>query len=190
MDDEKLVRMIRQGNKEALEQLMDRYTRLLWVIVGGILQKQQGFGAEDIEETVSDVFIELWQNIDKFDPEKGGIKLYLSMLARSRAKNRLSRERKDNILSVDEFRERIAALEEQPEEQIIQEEESRLLYETLAKLSEPTKSILLFRYFYEMKPKAIAKRLSLEVKEVNNRLYRGKKQLADLLQGTPIKEEA
>ena len=53
MDDEKLIKMVHNGEREAFFTIMEKYNKLLWVIVGGILNNVGT--SEDIEECISDV---------------------------------------------------------------------------------------------------------------------------------------
>ena len=53
MEDEKLLKMIHDGDREAFFIIMEKYNKLLWVIVGGILSNAGT--VEDIEECISDV---------------------------------------------------------------------------------------------------------------------------------------
>ena len=87
MDQNALARRLRKQDERLYEQLMANYGRLLWTIVSGILA---GCGTkEDVEEVVSDVFVELWQNPHLFDPSRGEIKAFLCVKAKSRAIDRL-----------------------------------------------------------------------------------------------------
>jgi len=53
LEDEKLLKMIHDGDREAFFIIMEKYNKLLWVIVGGILSNAGT--VEDIEECISDV---------------------------------------------------------------------------------------------------------------------------------------
>jgi len=51
LDDEKLAEILRSGDKEAFFRIVEAYNKLLWAIVGGVLN---GVGtSEDIEECIS-----------------------------------------------------------------------------------------------------------------------------------------
>jgi RNA polymerase sigma-70 factor, ECF subfamily len=79
-----LLVKIAQGDRIALSQLYDRYSRMIYAIAWKSLNS-----VEDCEEVVLDVFAQVWRIADKFDPEKGSIEQWLFTLARSRILDRL-----------------------------------------------------------------------------------------------------
>ena len=83
MNDRKIAAAIKQGDEAAITQVINQYSRLLWPIVSAILSKAGS--VEDVEECIADTFIFLWQNPDKFDPERGKLKTWLCIVARSKA---------------------------------------------------------------------------------------------------------
>lgn len=64
MTDEQLLREMRKGNQEALQQMIQRYHRYLTTIIGNILGS--GGSREDIEELVQDTFYAVWNHAGKF----------------------------------------------------------------------------------------------------------------------------
>ena len=60
---------------------------------------------------------------------------------------------------------------------VLHQETQRTLAASINVLEEPAREILIRRYYYEQKPKEIARALGLNVKQVNNSLYRTKCQL-------------
>ena len=60
MTDEQLLREMRKGNQEALQQMIQRYHRYLTTIIGNILGS--GGSREDIEELVQDTFYAVWNH--------------------------------------------------------------------------------------------------------------------------------
>ena len=86
MHDEAIVAAIKSGDETAIHEVILKYSKLLWSIVNSILCHVAS--DQDVEECVADVFVHLWQNPDKFDPHRGRLKSWLSMVARSRAIDR------------------------------------------------------------------------------------------------------
>ena len=83
MDDCWVIDMLKSGNNEALVYIIEAYSKLLWVIVGGVLSNVGT--CKDIEECISDTFVNLWQNPKAYDPQKGSLKTYLAIIAKRRA---------------------------------------------------------------------------------------------------------
>ena len=74
-----------------------------------------------------------------------------------------------------------------PEAQGLEEEKREALMRALGQLTEPDREILLRRYYFDQKPKEIAKATGLTVKQVENRLYRTKQRLRETL--TEVQDE-
>ncbi|MDD6239556.1 MAG: sigma factor [Oscillospiraceae bacterium] len=79
MTDEQLLREMRKGNQEALQQMIQRYHRYLTTIIGNILGS--GGSREDIEELVQDTFYAVWNRAGEI---RGPLKPYLCTAARNR----------------------------------------------------------------------------------------------------------
>ena len=83
MSDAIIIAGIRERDERIISGVIARYSRLLWPIVSSVL-KNVGT-EEDVEECVADVFIDLWEHPDRFDPGKGSLKSWLCMVTRCRA---------------------------------------------------------------------------------------------------------
>ena len=169
MNELKTIKAIREKNESVFESVIDRYSRLLWGIASAVLSK---LGTEqDIEECVADAFIHLWNNAQRYAPNKGSLKTWLSIVVRSKALDRCRSLRKYQIVSLDEaFAENIGVRDSA--EDINMELNSAISY-----LPVFDREILIRRFYYEQKPKEIALALNLSVKQVDNSLYRSKQKL-------------
>ncbi|WP_265459292.1 sigma-70 family RNA polymerase sigma factor [Enterococcus sp. HY326] len=175
MKEEELYLGLLEHDERAYQQVMQDYTKLLWAIAASVLNDKNRFSAMDIEEVVSDVFIRLWQYPEKFNPSKGSLKSYLTVMAKSLAINKYRQNQKKNVLQLidnQEAKEQAIALAE---------EDWSELYSAIQLLEEPFKEIIIRRFFYEEKPKEIRQRMKLSSKEVDNFLYRGKQKLKRIL---------
>lgn len=176
MSDEKLVRAIQARDEAAITQVIETYSKLLWSIAGAALS---GIGsAQDTEECVADTFIYLWQFPDKFDPQRGTLKTWLSIVARTKALDRCRALSRRDTLPLEEaaFVPGDGAAEE-----VLLEADRQELLQAIQTLDEPDREILLRRYYRNQKPRQIALALGLPVKQVENRLYRTKKKLRNIL---------
>ena len=86
MSDESLIAAIQKRNETVIHEIITKYSRLLWSVAGAVLNNIGS--AQDVEECVADTFIYLWEHPDKYDPRRGKLKTWLSMIARTRALNR------------------------------------------------------------------------------------------------------
>lgn len=176
MKEERIVDRIRDGDEQAIDAVMRRYTKLLWSVAAGILRDVAS--PQDVEECVADAFIKLWQEPEKFDPARGSLKLWLCMVVRSRALDRYREIQRRGELPINED---ILSLSLDLEDHLLLEESKGSLIKALALLPERDRSIFLRRYAREQKPKDIAAALGLTVKQVKNRLYLAKEKLRSLL---------
>ena len=181
MNDEKLAGILYSGDREAFSSIMEAYNKLLWVIVGGVLN---GVGtSEDIEECISDVYVSLWRNPKAYNPSKGSLKTFIAVAAKRKALDRYRQLTRVKIVELDDA---IHSTDDDLLEYIIQRELYNELYEAIRSLKEPDKEILIRRYFFDEKPSGIADKTSLPVKEVNNRLYQSKRKLREALQAKEV----
>ena len=100
MRDEKILSAVKNRDEKVMAEIIEKYSKLLWKIVSSILINAGSI--EDIEECVADVFIDLWLNPDKYNPEKSKLSSYLSIIARTNAidKYRQISRKKDRYLGL------------------------------------------------------------------------------------------
>lgn len=101
MDDVALVVRIRTGDEQAMAQLYDRYSSIVYSVALRVLSDTGS--AEDV---VQDVFMQLWRNPAAFDASRGSLPAWLAVIARNRAIDAVRRRRPENdiaetIVSVD-----------------------------------------------------------------------------------------
>ena len=189
--DEKTIKAIAARDEAAIARVISKYEKLLWKIVTGALGSA---GAEeDAEECVADVFIRLWLEPDKFDPARGSLKTYLSVMARSVALDRrrmlarLAALRTGPIDNAPDSNEsalpdQSRAADSDPAQQLVKTEELAELQEAINMLSEDERTIIIERYVRGRKPREIAPALGMEIKQVKNQIYRAKKKLGRILE--------
>jgi RNA polymerase sigma-70 factor (ECF subfamily) len=83
-DDMRLVARIRAGDQQALSELYDRYSGVVYAVSLRILQDTGA--AEDI---LQDIFLQLWRRPDAFDSSRGSLGAWLAVIARNRSIDRL-----------------------------------------------------------------------------------------------------
>lgn len=176
VNDVQIIAAIKKGDEAIINYTIDKYSKLLWSIAGTIL-KNVG-NTEDIEECVADVFIYLWQKPEKFEAQRGKLKSYLAIVARSRATDKYRQLSKQNVISLDE--ELIIDTLEIADD-VLSAETRRTLLSAIKSLEEPDREIIVRRYYYEQKPKEIAFSLDMPIKQVENHLYRTKQKLRKMI---------
>lgn len=172
MNDEKLVLAIRERDETAMAEVMKRYTKLLWSVASAVLVNAAS--VQEVEECVADVFIQLWYFPEQFNPAKGKLSSWLSMVTRSKAIDRYRKIVRKAEVPIEEavLCGRVGVLAE-----IMKKEEQRQLYEAVCAMEEPEREIILRRYYYGQKPKNIALVMDMPKKHVENHLYQAKRKL-------------
>jgi RNA polymerase sigma-70 factor (ECF subfamily) len=84
----RLVARIRAGDQQAMSELYDRYSKVVYAVALRVLQ--DAAGAEDV---LQDVFLQLWRNPDAFDASRGSLAAWLAVIARHRSIDRLRKRR-------------------------------------------------------------------------------------------------
>lgn len=182
MNDEEMLAAIRHRDGSGMERVMTAYSRLLWKVAAEVLCP---LGSEaDAEDCIADVYIDLWEHPDSFDPGRGTLKSWLCMRTRCRAIDRYRMRMRSRTIPIDSI---VSAESFGVQEQVLREETYRELKEAVVSLEEEERDILLRRYVAGQKPKAIAAALGLSVKQVDNSLYRTKQKLRHRL--TQLKGE-
>ena len=179
MNDEKIINAIKNGSEAAIEQVMDKYSKLLWSVASAVLKNVAS--EQDVEECVADVFISLWQSPEKYDAGRGGLRTWLCIKARSRALDRYRELSRRGSLPLEET---VLASEISVADTTTAAETRQVLAAAVDTLAVQDREILIRRYYYEQKPREIALALDIPVKKVENRLYRSKQKLRELMAET------
>jgi len=83
--DEELMRQVADGSEEALGLLHRRFARLIFSLAVQTLDRAT---AEDL---VQDVFLAVWRNAGRFEPERGTFRAWVLQIAHFRLLNELRR---------------------------------------------------------------------------------------------------
>ena len=79
---------IAQQDEEALSALYDRYSGLVFSTAKRILHR-----TGEAEEVLQDVFYQIWETAERFDPDRGSLTGWLLVAARNRAISKLRGKR-------------------------------------------------------------------------------------------------
>ncbi len=176
MNEESLIKKLKQRDSGAFEYLMNKYSKLLFHAADEILNRVAS--EADIEDCVSDVYFKFWKNIDRFDSDKSNLKNYLVLITKSVA---IDLYRKKSAHMSTELNENIIFDEQSTEQILLKNEELENLNQAMNRLDATDREIIKRRYFYDEKPSQISKKMDLPVRNIENRLYRTKLKLKEFL---------
>ena len=180
MTDTELLCLLQEAPEKGLRELIDAYGGLVAKTVRGRLRTL--CTQEDIEETVSDVFLELYESRNKLDPAAPGLPAFLMTLAQRRAVDRFRQQlRRREELSPTVIYNRIAA--PPAEETVLKKVERDQLLRAVLTLGEPETSILFRRFYYGETFREIGKALSLSENAAAKRYHKALKTLKTKLKG-------
>ena len=171
--DKKLLELIKKHPNKGMNLLMNEYGGLVFYVV----QKRLVNNMNDIEECVSDVFIDFYSNINAVDLNKGSIKAFLVTIATRRAIDTYRRNSGHReVYSLDEEHSFIEYMlpdaNNNPEELAIQKNDEDRLLQAVEGLGEPDSQILYRRYFMQQSVKEIAETLGMKSNSVSKRITR------------------
>lgn len=176
LNDKKIISAIINRDEQMLAFVVQKYSKLLWKITASILINAAS--VQDVEECVADVFIHLWQCPEKYDPDKGRLSAWLSVIARSKAIDRYRQI----------IRKRELSMEEIVTESLVYAEiaatdaENERLLSCIGELDGKEKELIIRRYYYEQKPSEIAVVLDIPKKQVENKLYYVRQKLKKMME--------
>ncbi len=188
MTDIQWLEILKKSPKKAHTMLIEEYGGYVYAIV--IDKLRSLCSSEEIEDCVSDVFVEVFTNIDRFDSSKGSLKSYISVIAKRtaiNAFNRISYSRNISV-SADDEETVIPVSAENPADDVQKKLFRQRLWDIVESLGEPDSSIIVYQYFYDMKVSDIAKKLLMTAAAVQKRSLRARQKLKGILEKEYAKE--
>ena len=176
MNETKLIRALRRGQRGALDKAVAQYSGYAAAIARSVLGPAAT--REDLEEIVSDVFVALWRSADRLD-ETRPLKGYLAAIARNAAIDRLRRLHPTEPLPADDLLHADEA--DGPEAQALRREQAETLRRLLLEMAADDREIFVRFYYYRQTVREIAQITDRNESTVKARLARGRARLRDKL---------
>ncbi len=173
---EAVTDLLRRDPERALNQMLGAYSGLVYHAAAAVLGRSSH---EEIEECVSDAFLVIYKSRERLDFSQGSVKAYLCATARNLAINRLKKREGAREVSLDERSPAIEATEEAALRNLETEE----LVKSVLALGEPDSKIILYRYYFNLPSKQIAKLLGIQPNTIDQRLHRALSKLNRLTKG-------
>jgi RNA polymerase sigma-70 factor (ECF subfamily) len=178
-DDERLMSLIAQLQEEALTQLYERYSRVIFSLALAILNDRA-----TAEEVTLDVFLRVWQKADSYRVEQAKVSTWLAHITRNQAIDVLRRRsvRLDHsAVDWEAVRFEIASLEGDPQEFVELSLRREQVYLALAQLPAEQQQVLILAYFGGYTQRQIAETLKQPLGTIKTRLRLAMQKLRDFL---------
>lgn len=163
-----------------IDETYEKYFNRVFFYVKRILN-DVGFN-EDIEDCVSNVFLALWKDSDKYNISRGSYDTYVNVKTRSIALNYrkkiMSKKIKVEDIDYNSIPEKDILI---TENYVIDKFEKQKIIQEIKKFKEPNRSYFYLRYFMNYEIKDIAKIFNTTASAVENRLYRCRLNLKKIL---------
>lgn len=174
-----LLRRIGQGDRRSFEALYDRFSGLLFSTCYRVLNNQ-----EAAEDTLQDVFIQIWEKAPFYDPARGKPLSWAVTLTRNKAIDRLrSAQRRqrlqENMQSESETFDQFD--DGSSFDAVASVETSKLVREAITQLSNDQREAIELAFFSSLTQMEIAERLNVPLGTVKARIRRGMVKLRDVL---------
>lgn len=175
------MQAIAAGDRDALGALYDRHASAVMGLCMRILANRN-----EAEETVADIFVELWDRSDRYDAARAAPLVYLLNLSRSRAIDRLRRRRRHaNVLAEAAAREPRPALAAAEGAggfgRTIDGERRAIVRKALDVLDPQERRVVELSFFQGLTHREIAAALGEPIGTVKTRIRRGVIRLRDEL---------
>ncbi len=176
VDDRQLVQTIREGDSDAFEQLVRRKTSKVYALCYRIIGNSED--AKDISQLV---FIKLWENLDKYDPQYAFDTWLYRMVTNVAIDFMRSRQSRDN--AVNSTLRLVKTSQEAEQGVVVQRKEVEHVFrEVSAELSPKQKAIFIMREMDDIPSCDIAKILGCRESTVRNHLFNARKIMQQQLQ--------
>ena len=184
------LRRIEQRDDRALAALYDQHAPSLYGLALAMVREPR-----DAEEVVEDAFIKLWETPAAYDPDRGSLVAYLTIVVRSKALDslRASRRRAAAVeraaaSTADGVATPVSPLEPGPQRRLEREQIAQAMRSAMATLPEPQRVALELAYFNGYSQSEIASELAEPLGTVKSRIRSGMLNLRDAM--APFWKEA
>ncbi len=177
-DDEQIIKQVKEGDAEAFGMLYEQYAEVIFRYVYSHLD-----GRLDAEDLTEEIFLRAWRALPKYDERGLPFTAFLFRIARNSLID-YYRQRKI-VQSIEDVE--LQSHEAGPEEAVEVRIENGNLRETLARLREDYRNVLIFRFLSGLSPEETAEVMQRSVGAVRVLQHRALSALKDLMErGTRV----
>jgi RNA polymerase sigma-70 factor, ECF subfamily len=171
LGDVEVAAALRDGHDDALAILFERHSALVFHIAKNIVKDDW-----EAEETVQQVFFDLYRAIQQFNPERGSFRTWMLQFAYHRSINRREHLLSNKFYNSGELNDVIVGklfVENRSIRQLSPQETARLIDQILGTLKPAQRRVIELTYFDGLTAEEIAPKIGATAIVVRNHLYRG-----------------
>ena len=172
-DDGEVIQQVKNGDAEAFGMLYEQYAEVIFRYVYSHLENRS-----DAEDLTEEIFLRGWRALPKYDERGLPFSAFLFRIARN---SLIDYYRQHKVVQSIEDVE-LPAREAGPEEQVEEQLENGKLRETLARLREDYRNVLVLRFLSGMSPEETAQVMQRSVGAVRVLQHRALSALKDLME--------
>jgi RNA polymerase sigma-70 factor (ECF subfamily) len=189
--DLQLIRRVRGRDGDALGQLYDRYASTVLGLTRAVLRDERL-----AEEATHDVFLNVWQNPDAYDPARGPFAGWLFRVARNRAIDLYRRRREQPFASTTSSESGdpvdpsafLVDTEPDPADQAVSTLQREHVRGAMKALTDDHRHLLELAYFRGMTQSEIATHLGRPLGTVKTQIRSAMRKLAEILAEPPTEQ--
>lgn len=174
IDEQNFIKGLKKRNEDALRYVVKEYGWLVKTIVSKQLYNLQHIQ----EECISDIFLSIWENINKFDAKRGTFKSWVIGVSKYRSIDYKRKYIKD--LNNAEYDSLEIGIPDNSDIGILKEEAQKDMESLLSCLNEEDRDIFTKHFIQDMNASEIAAKLGVRTNTIYNRIYRGKKKIREV----------
>ena len=173
-EDDDLLARIAAGSQGALAQLIARHGRGLRIFATRYLGNPS-----DAEDVVQDVFITVWKNADRFDPQKARISTWLYKITANRCIDQRRRRFLRSFIGLDDLDSDPASEAPDAEARVSNRQELSIVRDGIAALPQRQRMALLLKVVADLDVPAITEVMGTSVGSTEQLLVRARRGLRD-----------
>ncbi len=173
-EDKDIVAECLSGNKQAFEQLVEKYSRRMYAVAYRFMRNQ-----EDSRDVVQESFVAAYSALDRYDPSRKFV-TWLLAITTNQALYRLRQRKKRDTTSVPLEEDRVTS-GFTPEQEYEQKQQRKNIDTALASLSSSYRAVLVMRHFENLSYEKIAEVLNIPIGTVKTNIFRARRMFANKL---------
>lgn len=184
-DDASLLLQLEDGNEDALGKLYDRFGRLIFSIALRIVRDR------DIAADVTqDTFVKAWNNASMYDPARGSVQTWISVIGQRAAIDTLRRIKAQRTdIGFDDDMVDTMVSSDDTEQEALGSVQAQTVRDAMDELPAEQRTLLELAYFRGMSQSELSEQLGIPLGTVKTRMFHGLRKLREKL-GTSLGKEA